>query len=211
MASKVVSAPTRDSAAHGLNDVFLEISEAARRLSSDPNWASIADSLNQSAERGGSLVRSLQENPIACDLEGIVDCAVQFAGDVLRALHIPGVEFYRDIEPGIRLRGATGCWERALLKLLVNAGEAMKLGGIVEIHAGREGDRIEITVADSGPGIPQELLPHLFKPGFATRNNGAGTGLHLVESMVRRRGGRITAANRADTSGAEFRITLPEL
>jgi len=204
MATKTVVAPTDE-----LDGVFEEVREVARRLSSDPNWAAVADALGRSAERGRSLARRLEENPIACDLEGMVDCAAQFAGDILRAVHIPSIEFYRDIEPGIRLRGATACWERVLLKLLVNAGEAMKQGGIVEIHARRDGDVIEIRVADNGPGIPKELLPHLFKASFAARNKGAGVGLHQVESIVRRHGGRITASNRPDTSGAEFRVTLP--
>ena len=204
MASKMVAAPAEE-----LEGVFREVREAARQLSGDPNWAPVGEALARSAERGRSLARRLEENPVACDLEGMVDCAAQFAGDVLRAMHIPGIEFYRDVEPGIRLRGGTACWERVLLKLLVNAGEAMKQGGTVEIHARRDGDSIELRVADNGPGIPEELLPHIFKTGAAARHRGPGIGLHQVESIVRRHDGKITAANRADTSGAEFRITLP--
>jgi signal transduction histidine kinase len=195
---------------HDLNNVFQTVSEAAYLLSSDPRWSSIAAMLDRSVERGRLVVQCLGEKSTSYgDLEQVVNSAIEFAGDVLQALRIPGIEFYRDIQPGIRLRGMPGCWERALLNLFVNAGEAMQQGGIVEVSARRVADQVEITVADNGPGIPEELLPVIFKPNFSTRRRGSGIGLQIVESVVRRNGGRVTASNRGGASGAEFRITVP--
>jgi two-component system, NtrC family, sensor histidine kinase HydH len=195
---------------HDLNNVFQTVSEAAYLLSSDPKWSSIAAMLDRSVERGRVIVQCLGEKSTSYgDLGQVVESAIEFAGDVLQALQIPGIEFYRDIQPGIRLRGTPGSWERALLNLFVNAGEAMQQGGIVEVSARRVADQVEITVADNGPGIPEELLPVIFKPNFSTRRRGSGMGLHIVESVVRRNGGRVTASNRCGASGAQFRITVP--
>jgi signal transduction histidine kinase len=210
MAEQAAADLTVQGVVHDLNNVFQTIGEAAYLISSDPRWSSIAAMLNRSVERGRLIARCLGEKSASYgELEQIVDSAVEFAGDVLRALHITGIEFYRDIEPGLRLRGMPGCWERALLNLFVNAGEAMKQGGIVEVSARRAGDQIEIKVADNGPGIPEDVLAFIFKPNFSTRRRGSGMGLHIVESVVRRNGGRISASNRGAASGAEFRITVP--
>jgi signal transduction histidine kinase len=207
MATQPVTAPPRASEQDELTELFRAVNRAAEQLASDPQWESLSAALKKHAERGRFLVRGLADGA-TCDLIGVVDCASQFAGDVLRAMHIPGIEFYRDIEPGICLPGKAACWERVLLKLLVNAGEAMKQGGIVEIHARCEEARIEISIADNGSGISEDALPHVFKP-TSFRNRGAGAGLHIVEAIVRRSGGRITAANRNDTSGTIFRLSIP--
>ena len=210
MAEQAAAELMREGVVHDLNNVFQTVSEAAYLLSSDPRWSSIAAMLDRSVERGRLVVQCLGEKSTSYgDLEQVVDSAIEFAGDVLQALRISGIEFYRDIPPGIRLRGMPGCWERALLNLFVNAGEAMQQGGIVEVSARRLDDQVEITVADNGPGIPEELLPVIFKPNFSTRRRGSGIGLQIVESVVRRNGGRVIASNRGGASGAEFRITVP--
>jgi signal transduction histidine kinase len=210
MVEQVAADLTVEGVVHDLNNVFQTVSEAAYLLSSDPRWSAIAAILDRSVERGRLIVRCLGEKPASYgDLEQLVDSAIAFAGDVLQALRISGIEFYRDIQPGIRLGGVPGCWERVLLNLFVNAGEAMQQGGIVEVSARRVADQVEITVADNGSGIPEELLPVIFKPNISTRRRGSGMGLHIVESMVRHNGGRVTATNRSSASGAEFRITVP--
>jgi signal transduction histidine kinase len=210
MASKTLTTLSVERETGSLNDVFERIDEAAVELRADPKWASVSRLLSRTAEQGRSIANALtQPKGQGCELEAVVDCAIQFASDVLRAQQINGIEFYRDVEAGIRLPGPAACWERALLQLLINAGEAMKRGGVVEVCARREGDRLNITVADNGPSIPQEALAHVFWPNAPVRRGVAGMGLHQVESIVRRNGGRITAANRAGAPGAEFCISLP--
>jgi signal transduction histidine kinase len=209
MAEQAAADLTREGVVHDLNNVFQTVSEAAYLLSSDPRWSSIAAMLDRSVERGRLIVRCLGEKPASYgDLEQVVDSAIEVAGDVLQALRIPGIEFYRDIQPGIRLQGVPGCWERALLNLFVNAGEAMQQGGIVEVSARRVADQVEITVADNGPGIPEEVLPFVFRPSFSTRQRASGMGLHIVEDIVQRNGGTVSVTNRSG-GGAEFRITAP--
>ena len=66
------------------------------------------------------------------------------------------------------------------------------------------------TIADDGPGIPEENLPHLFTPFFTTRKEGEGTGLglYLVEEIIQEHDGCITVENRV-AEGTQFLIWLP--
>ena len=66
------------------------------------------------------------------------------------------------------------------------------------------------TIADDGPGIPEENLPHLFTPFFTTKKEGEGTGLglYLVEEIIQEHDGCITVENRA-SEGTQFLIWLP--
>jgi len=55
-------------------------------------------------------------------------------------------------------------WERVLVNLFLNAVQAMPRGGVIEIRAWCEEREAVVEVTDSGPGIPAEVLPHIFKP-----------------------------------------------
>lgn len=98
---------------------------------------------------------------------------------------------------------------QVLLNLLLNAGDAMGGKGRVEIVAREGPDAVELSVADSGPGISPEHLPRLFEPFFTTKERGEGTGLGLATShrIVEELGGELSAANGAQ-GGAVFRIRL---
>ncbi len=100
--------------------------------------------------------------------------------------------------------------ELALLNLVTNALDAMPQGGTLRIRgAAREGG-VRLEVSDSGPGIPADLLPHLFEPWVTTKpvGHGTGLGLGLVREVVRAHGGEIHAANQSG-GGALFTIDLP--
>ena len=96
------------------------------------------------------------------------------------------------------------------LNLLKNAIEAMPGGGRVEVRARSLPDAVVLSVADTGPGIPPDVLPHLFEPFFSLKATGKGTGLGLVicKDLIEKQGGSIVAANRAE-GGAVFTVTIP--
>ena len=66
---------------------------------------------------------------------------------------------------------------------------------------------LEFSVEDNGPGIPEDLLPHLFDPFITTKTNGTGLGLALVAKIVRDHGGVIDCESRKGST--VFKILLP--
>lgn len=67
---------------------------------------------------------------------------------------------------------------------------------------------VEVIIADTGPGISDDLLPYIFDPFVSGRTAGTGLGLSLVVRLINELGGRVSANNR-EKGGAEFRIFLP--
>ena len=104
--------------------------------------------------------------------------------------------------------------------LALNAVQAMPNGGVLTVTAAREqiaagavarlpaGCYVKISVADTGCGIPAEILPRIFDPYFTTKETGTGLGLATVYSIVKKHGGGIAARPHAD-SGAVFDMYLP--
>ena len=99
--------------------------------------------------------------------------------------------------------------EMALLNLVTNALDAMPDGGTLAISAAPSREGIRLEVADTGPGIPPQILGRLFEPWATTKPLGQGTGLGLaiVRDVVRAHGGTIAAHN--SSTGAVFVIDLP--
>ncbi|HQF70805.1 MAG TPA: ATP-binding protein, partial [Promineifilum sp.] len=86
-------------------------------------------------------------------------------------------------------------------------------GGLIALAAGKTGERVVLSVTDSGPGIPPEDLPHIFERFYrgdkARVDDGAsGLGLAIARSLIEAHGGQIAAENVA-TGGARFTIALP--
>jgi len=192
---------------HDLNNVFQTLVEAADVLSDDPQWGSVSAAILRSVERGKEITASLHatgQPPAA--LEAVVGNAVALMRDSMIAGRGPVVDFVHNIEPELVLPRAWA-WERVLINLFSNAVHAMPRGGTVSIQARRHGNRIRITVADQGTGIPPDLLPIIFDPHVSTRAT-SGLGLHIVRTIVTEHQGEVHAANRPE-GGAEFTISIP--
>lgn len=98
--------------------------------------------------------------------------------------------------------------QQVLLNLLLNSFDAMPDGGEIQVraHAARGG--VEILVQDSGPGIPDERLPHIFEPFFSTKDGGTGLGLTVSYNIVTAHGGTLELVSN-NGPGACFRVYLP--
>jgi signal transduction histidine kinase len=97
------------------------------------------------------------------------------------------------------------------LNLVANAMEAAGRGAPprqVTIRTRRSGASVELSVEDSGPGIPAELADRVFQPFFTTRKNGLGMGLAICRTLVEAHGGRVWIAC-ADPGRTELRVALP--
>jgi two-component system, LuxR family, sensor kinase FixL len=100
--------------------------------------------------------------------------------------------------------------QQVLVNLFRNAAEAMAGAASkrIAVTTERHGDRIQIEVADSGPGLSAEVLARLFEPFTTTKATGMGVGLSLCRSIVESQGGEMSAGNAAG-GGAVFRFTVP--
>jgi PAS domain S-box-containing protein len=113
-------------------------------------------------------------------------------------------------------------WEVAVLNMAVNARDAMPDGGRLRITArnvtlpateageGRPGDFVEMTVADTGCGIPADIIAKVIEPFFTTKdvNKGTGLGLSQVDGFVQQSGGRMSIESELG-HGTTIRICLP--
>ena len=99
---------------------------------------------------------------------------------------------------------------QVFLNLFRNAIQAMAGQGTITLSVRERGGRIEVEVADSGPGIPGDVLAQLFTCRLTTKCSETGTGIGLMNCrrILEKHGGSITAANGPD-GGAVFTVTLP--
>ena len=102
---------------------------------------------------------------------------------------------------------------QVLVNLTRNAIEAMRAGPperrrLTVATALAEAGMVSVTVADTGPGIPDDLLERLFEPFVTGRRDGMGLGLSISRSIAEKHGGELTAGNRPQ-GGAWFRLDLP--
>jgi signal transduction histidine kinase len=97
---------------------------------------------------------------------------------------------------------------QVLVNLVRNAAEAAGRGGRVAVRLATRGAIAELSVEDSGPGLPEAVRARLFEPFFTTRPRGTGLGLAVSRAIARAHGGELEAAP-PDGRGARFVLTLP--
>jgi signal transduction histidine kinase len=129
-----------------------------------------------------SLSPQLDAQAIKAEIDCPADCFIMADGDMLR---------------------------RAVLNLVLNALDVMPDGGQLVLTACRTSRGLEIEVADSGPGVSEQLLPRLFEPFFTTKSGGTGLGLAIVERIAAVHGGEAVAAN-CPEGGAAFTLIIPQ-
>jgi two-component system NtrC family sensor kinase len=101
--------------------------------------------------------------------------------------------------------------KQVVLNLVTNALDSVDAGGTLTIQLTRKPDFAEMIFTDSGCGMTEEVLKHLFEPFFTRKRTGQGTGLGLsiVYRIVSEHGGQIEAASAGPGRGSQFHVTLP--
>ena len=100
---------------------------------------------------------------------------------------------------------------QVILNLLVNAAQAIgSTRGTINVRTGQDGDEVWFEVSDTGSGMGNDVLAHVFEPFFTTRpvDQGAGLGLPLSVGIVERHKGRIEISSEVG-QGSTFRVRLP--
>jgi signal transduction histidine kinase len=145
----------------------------------------------------------------------------QFEEDSVNDMVGAVAEFFRPLatRQGIEVKVATDpavppmeidrtLLRQAVVNLVKNAFEAVSQGGTVTLTTSRVDDTVEISVADSGPGIAPEVGRRIFEQFFTTKPQGTGLGLAISRQILEEHGGKIRWHS-VPGSGATFTMTLP--
>jgi len=171
--------------------------------------------IKKNVRRASSIINNLLEfsRPSLQDREEIdvntlIDKTLSLIEKELYAQNITVIRDYGDIP---RIYFSLDSLKQAFLNIIINAVEAMPQGGKLYIRTRREGQQwVEIKFTDTGYGIAEEDLPHIFTPFFTTKKVGKGTGLGMfvTHSILKREGGEISVES-AKGKGTTFTVLLP--
>ena len=171
----------------------------------------------EEAVRAGRIVRHLRElvsrgdgEKRPCDLNALVDAAATLA---LSGMREHGVEARLRLDAGLPNALVDRVQiQQVVVNLVRNAAEAV-LGAPrreIEVATSRLGaEWVEVSVADTGPGLADEVMARLFEPFVTTKRDGMGVGLSICRFIVEQHGGQLKAENNP-AGGATFRVALPQ-
>jgi PAS domain S-box-containing protein len=129
--------------------------------------------------------------------------------DAVRMIQVPDrVQIVNHVLEESQVRVDADKMMRVFINLIKNAIDAMPEEGTLEITSRQTRDNLEIAFADTGMGIPDEVLPKIFSPLFTTKAQGMGFGLAICKRIIESHGGTITVKT-AVNKGTAFTITLP--
>ncbi|MGE5310841.1 MAG: sensor histidine kinase, partial [Nitrospirota bacterium] len=137
------------------------------------------------------------------------ELAEHIAGLLRQAGGRDGVTVRTDL-PGVpvHLSGDRDRLTQALLNLGINALEACASRGEVTVRITARKKRVRVEVSDTGPGVPPEHQPNLFRPHFTTKEKGLGLGLFIAQRIVQVHGGTV-ALGETSSRGTTMVMTLP--
>ncbi len=212
--------------AHELNQPLTAISNYAqgslRRLRSErvtpPELQRVMELIADQAQRAGDIIRRIRRfvqkedtQKQGIDLNSAIrETAALLSGEALRHEVDVALELADDLPD---VMGDTIQVQQVILNLARNSFEAMSEAGsearrLIIRTARRDAQNIEVMVADTGPGIPEEVSEHIFLPFFTTKSGGMGMGLSICRSIIEAHGGKLAVASNG-SSGTAARFTLP--
>ncbi|MGP6158695.1 MAG: sensor histidine kinase, partial [Vulcanimicrobiaceae bacterium] len=120
-----------------------------------------------------------------------------------------GLEVRVEAADGVAVMADPQELRRALVNLLANALAWTPAGGAIVVRTGEHGGRAELSVEDTGYGVPEADRPRLFQRGGTSRGAGSGLGLYIVRRIAESHGGEVRFAPRAG-GGSTFTLALPQ-
>ncbi|MGD2046114.1 MAG: ATP-binding protein [Gemmatimonadota bacterium] len=186
-----------------------------RWLATDCSTSTLATDIERAATRISDLVGAIKRFTHMDNLAGPESVDVEPGlRDTLRVIasksKSKGATVSLDIAPDLPcVRANGGELNQIWLNLIDNALDAINEGGRIDIRAELELDHVVVRVVDDGPGIPPEVLPHIFDPFVTTKPPGQGTGLGLEIALRLARSYQGDITVESEPGRTEFAVSLP--
>jgi PAS domain S-box-containing protein len=165
--------------------------------------------IDKAIDHSNKIITDLLDYAREMHLKLIRFAARPLVNDAARMIQVPDrIQIVNQIDEDIWIWVDAGKMIRVFINLLQNAIDAIPENGTIEITGCQRSDRVEITFADTGKGIPTEVLPRLFTPLFTTKAQGMGFGLSICKRIIEVHGGTIKVETAID-KGTRFTINLP--
>ena len=153
-----------------------------------------------------------RKQPFNLEVMDLNDVITELARLMHGEAQLRGITLHTDLDrSALKVNADRVGMRQVVLNLLLNAMDAVAHNAQnrrVALCTRRLPDAVELSVSDSGPGIPREFLPKLFDAFFTTKKEGVGLGLTIARSLVEAQGGQISVADYGD-QGATFSVRLP--
>ena len=197
---------------NNLVPVTLYLSMLRRRLTSDAEGLDMLEKVSAGFRAMDVMVNDLlhftsDRDPQAAHFP-LRKLVADIEASLAPQLAAQSICFENNIPAQQTLRADREMLRRAVLNLVLNALDAMSNGGTLTVGTSATDFGLELYVADSGPGLPDEVLPRVFEPFYTTKQTGTGLGLAIVSRIAEAHGGTATAGN-APRGGAMFTLFLP--
>jgi two-component system NtrC family sensor kinase len=143
-----------------------------------------------------------------CDANEVVDKSIDL---ISHQATLQSVRIDRKFKPDLpKIMIDVGQVQQVLINILLNAIEAMPQGGTLTVSTGMDDRMVALRFADTGSGIPEDVLPKIFDPFFTTKEQGRGTGLGLSVSfgIIERHRGKLEVKSKVG-KGTTFTVKLP--
>ena len=205
--------------AHGLRNPLASLRAAAQLVRQHPEAPSSREHLDAIVEEVDRLDRRISHllsfsrpapfHPLQENVSRLVEGLLPAFSQLLRER---GVELQLDLPGALpEVRVDPMQLEQALIEIVSNALDAMPSGGRLRIAASVDGagagaGYITVEVADTGPGIPDHVLPSVCEPFFTTRQEGTGLGLAIAKRYVEQNGGRLEITSRPGATSVRVRL-----
>jgi two-component system NtrC family sensor kinase len=143
---------------------------------------------------------------IDVNVNELLNDLIEFLGSELRLKKIRVKKDYEDNLPGIRSDHSK--LRQVFQNIVLNAMTAVEKDGEISLTTRAVQNGVAVTIADNGPGIPEENMENIFDPLFTTKPEGAGLGLSICLNILQRLGGHISVKSEPE-KGAVFTVELP--
>ena len=199
-----------------LSTIKMNLQALQKKVEGDPNHSELGSLAFRQTERLEQMLTDLLNygKPIELELSqvNLKELVIEVTTIIQPKANAKEIQIDFTVNNGSKkIIGDPEQLRRVLINLIENAIHACDRGGLVRISSTLKDldiNYISISIADTGPGIPENKKEDVFRPFYTTQEGGTGLGLAIVKKIVDLHGGMITLSNRAG-GGTVFTIKLP--